>query len=80
MFIELMPLLAGRTVLITVAKVDDKTLRVNLIPHPKAGTDEDLGLRARIIATCCAQRTAEPQTGLEDETRSLVRVPSVLIH
>ena len=36
MFIELMPLLAGRTVLITVAKVDDKTLRVNVIPHGKA--------------------------------------------
>ena len=32
MFVELMPLLAGRTVLITVAKVDDKTLRVNVIP------------------------------------------------
>jgi hypothetical protein len=31
-FIELMPLLAGRTVLITVAKVDDKTIRVNVIP------------------------------------------------
>jgi hypothetical protein len=29
-FVELMPLLAGRTVLITVAKVDDKTLRVNV--------------------------------------------------
>jgi len=36
MFVELMPLLAGRTVLITVAKVDDKTLRVNIIPHGKA--------------------------------------------
>jgi PRTRC genetic system protein E len=36
MFVELMPLLAGRTVLITVAKVDDKTLRVNVIPHAKA--------------------------------------------
>jgi PRTRC genetic system protein E len=35
-FVELMPLLAGRTVLITVAKVDDKTLRVNVIPHGKA--------------------------------------------
>ena len=33
MFVELMPLLAGRTVLITVAKVDDKTLRVNVIPN-----------------------------------------------
>jgi hypothetical protein len=30
-FVELMPLLAGRTVLITVAKVDDTTLRVNVI-------------------------------------------------
>ena len=36
MFVELMPLLAGRTVLITVAKVDDETLRVNVIPHGKA--------------------------------------------
>ena len=36
MFLELMPLLAGRTVLITVAKVDDKILRVNVIPHGKA--------------------------------------------
>ena len=36
MFVELMPLLAGRTVLITVAKVDDKTLCVNVIPHGKA--------------------------------------------
>ncbi len=36
MFVELMPLLAGRTVLITVAKVDEKTLRVNVIPHGKA--------------------------------------------
>jgi PRTRC genetic system protein E len=31
-FVELMPLLAGRTVLITVAKVNDKTIRVNVIP------------------------------------------------
>jgi hypothetical protein len=29
MFVELMPLLAGRTVLITAVKVGDKTLRVN---------------------------------------------------
>ena len=35
MFVELMPLLAGHTVLITVAKVDDNTLRVNVIPHGK---------------------------------------------
>jgi len=32
MFVELMPLLAGRTMLITVAKVDNKTLRVKVIP------------------------------------------------
>ena len=36
MFVELTPLLAGRTVLITVAKVDDKRLRVNVIPYGKA--------------------------------------------
>jgi len=30
----------GRTVLITVAKVDDKTLRVNVIPHGKATTTQ----------------------------------------
>jgi PRTRC genetic system protein E len=36
MFVGLMPLLASRTVLITVAKVDDKTLRVNVIPPGKA--------------------------------------------
>ena len=40
MFVELMPLLAGRTVLITVAKVDDKTLRVNVIPA-QAKADEN---------------------------------------
>ena len=32
MFVELMPLLAGRTVMMTVAREDDKTLRVNVIP------------------------------------------------
>jgi hypothetical protein len=42
MFVELMPLLAGRTVLITVAKVDDKTLRVNVIPHGKADVSAHL--------------------------------------
>ena len=36
MFVELMPLLASRTVLITAAKVDGKTLRVNVIPYGKA--------------------------------------------
>ncbi len=42
MFVELMPLLAGRTVLITVAKVDDKTLRVNVVPHGKANENPAL--------------------------------------
>ena len=49
MFIELMPLLAGRTVLITVAKVDDKTLRVNVIPHGKA--DENPALATPLTYT-----------------------------
>jgi hypothetical protein len=31
-FVELMPLLADRTALITVAKVDNKTIRVDVIP------------------------------------------------
>ena len=49
MFTELMPLLAGRTVLITVAKVDDKTLRVNFIPHGKA--DENPALTTPLTYT-----------------------------
>jgi hypothetical protein len=42
MFVELMPLLAGRTVPITVAKVDDKTLRVNVT---RSITSHDAHLR-----------------------------------
>jgi len=42
-FIELMPLLAGRTVLITVAKVDHKTLHVNIVPA-QAKADENPAL------------------------------------
>jgi PRTRC genetic system protein E len=49
MFVELMPLLAGRTVLITVAKVDDKTLRVNVIPHGKA--DDNPALNTPLTCT-----------------------------
>ena len=49
MFVELMPLLAGRTVLITVAKVDDETLRVNVIPHAKA--DENAALTTPLTYT-----------------------------
>ena len=39
MFVELMPLLAGRTVLITVARENDKTVRVCVIP--KKVKDDD---------------------------------------
>ncbi len=49
MFVELMPLLAGRTVLITVAKVVDKTLRVNVIPHGKA--DDNPALSTPLTCT-----------------------------
>jgi PRTRC genetic system protein E len=48
-FVEIMPLLAGRTVLITVAKVDDKTLRVNVIPHGKA--DDNPALSTPLTCT-----------------------------
>ena len=56
MFVELMPLLAGRTVLITVATVDDKTLRVNVIPHGKADDNSALSspLKTRIRITAVA--------------------------
>ena len=50
MFVELMPLLAGRTVLITVAKVDDKTLRVNVIPA-RAKADENPALTTPLTYT-----------------------------
>jgi len=49
-FVELMPLLAGRTVLITVAKVDDKTLRVNVIPA-LAKADENPALTTPLTYT-----------------------------
>ncbi len=50
MFVELMPLLAGLTVLITVAKVDDKTLRVNVIPA-LAKADENPALTTPLTYT-----------------------------
>ena len=59
MFVELMPLLAGRTVLITVAKVDDKTIRVNVIPHGKA--DDNPAFSTPLKATRCPHCTAELQ-------------------
>jgi hypothetical protein len=57
MFVELMPLLAGRTVLITVVKVDDKTLRANVIPHEKA--DDNPALSTSLKATCCPSHCCE---------------------
>ena len=50
MFVELMPLLVGRTVLITVAKVDDKTIRVNVIPA-LAKADENPALTTPLTYT-----------------------------
>jgi hypothetical protein len=49
MFVELMPLLAGRTVLITVAKLDDRTLRVNVIPA-LAKADDNPALNTPLTA------------------------------
>lgn len=43
MFIELMPLLAHRTVLITVARENDTTLRVNVLPK-RANDNENPAL------------------------------------
>ena len=50
MFVELMPLLAGRTVLLTVAKVDDKAIRVNVIPA-QANADENPALSTPLTYT-----------------------------
>ena len=50
MFVELMPLLAGRTVMITVARVDDRTLRVNVIPT-KTNENENAALTTPLSYT-----------------------------
>jgi len=49
-FVELMPLLAGRTVMITVARVDDRTLRVNVIPT-KTSESENAALTTPLSYT-----------------------------
>jgi len=49
-FVELMPLLAGRTVMITVARVDDRTLRVNVIPT-KTNDSENAALTTPLSYT-----------------------------
>ena len=50
MFVELMPLLAGRTVMITVARVDDRTLRCNVIPT-KTNDSENAALTTPLSYT-----------------------------
>ncbi|MGB7592923.1 MAG: PRTRC system protein E [Terriglobia bacterium] len=48
---ELMPLLAGRTVMTTVARENDKTLRVNVIPTTKSGVSENPALTTPLSRT-----------------------------
>ena len=50
MFAELMPMLAGRTVMITVAREDDKAVRVCIIPK-KAKDDENPALTTPLSYT-----------------------------
>jgi PRTRC genetic system protein E len=50
LFVELMPMLVGRTVIITVAREDDKTLRVNVIPK-KVKDDENPALTTPLSYT-----------------------------
>ena len=50
MFVELMPLLAGRTVMITVAREDEKTIRANVIPK-KVKDDENPALTTPLSYT-----------------------------
>ena len=51
MFVVMMPLLAGRTVIITVAPEDDKTLRMNVIPTIKSGDGENRALTMPLSST-----------------------------
>lgn len=51
MFVEIMPLLAGRTVMITVARADEQTLRVNVIPTIKSGETENPALTTPLSYT-----------------------------
>src|SRR5208337_192484 len=50
-FVELMPILAGRTVMITVAREDDKTLRVNVIPTTETSEGENPALTTPLSYT-----------------------------
>ncbi len=50
MFVELMPMLAGRTVMITVARENDTTLRVNVLPT-RSGDNENPALATPLSYT-----------------------------
>ena len=50
MFVELMPMLAGRTVMITVARENDEALRVNVIPR-RVKDDENQALTTPLSYT-----------------------------
>lgn len=50
MFVELMPVLAGRTVMITIARIDERRIRVNVIPT-KASEDENTALSTAVSLT-----------------------------
>lgn len=50
MFVELMPLLAGRTVMITVARENEETLRLHIIPK-KVKEDENPALSTPLSYT-----------------------------
>ena len=63
MFVELMPLLAGRAVLITLAKADDKALRVNVIPA-QAKADENPALSTPLTYTGATEGFAARECGL----------------
>ena len=51
MFVELMPLLAPRTVMITVAREEEKTSRVNNIPATTSGSTDNPTLAAPLSYT-----------------------------
>ena len=69
MFSELMPLLAGRTVMTTVARENDKTLRVNVIPTTKSGVSENPALTTPLSHTGTSE---EPDTKLSRELAGYV--------
>jgi PRTRC genetic system protein E len=50
-FVEIMPLLSDRTVMITVAREDERMLRVNVIPTTKPGSAENPALTTPLSYT-----------------------------